>query len=208
MATTAATKDGQVTAQQTEVFSLPPLEIKVVDLYIVGDSELITHAWSEKAKRQMREKQQRQATAARAAKDPDAEYQAAFYRTADGQPALQAIAFKNAAVQAASQIKSLTKVFLRGTFHVVGDLVPIDGEPYMREDMVRVGMGTADIRYRPGFLAWSTTLRVRFNSRVISLEQLVQLFDQAGFSVGVGEWRPEKDGHCGMFHVESLKEVA
>jgi hypothetical protein len=31
----------------------------------------------------------------------------------------------------------------------------------------------------------------------------VNLFNVAGFAVGVGEWRPERDGSNGMFHVQT-----
>ena len=95
-------------------------------------------------------------------------------------------------------------VFLRGAFHVEGDLVHVEGEPQRREDMVRVGMGTADIRYRPEFPKWATELDVSYNSRALAAEQIVNLFEIAGFAVGVGEWRPEKDGQFGRFRVEAI----
>jgi len=44
---------------------IKPLEIEVVELAIVGTTPLITHCWSEKAKRQMLEKQQKKATKAK-----------------------------------------------------------------------------------------------------------------------------------------------
>jgi len=71
----------------------------------------------------------------------------------------------------------------------------------MREDMVRVGMGVADIRYRPQFDPWAAKVRIAFNAAAISPEQIANLLDIAGFGVGVGEWRPEKDGSFGRFHV-------
>lgn len=194
-------------AKSATVLEIPPLVTTTVVLRIVGDSELITHQWSEKAKRQMLAKQTKQAVVQKEAKDPASDYEGAFYRLPDGSPALRTIAFKASAVDAATQLKSLTKVYLRGAFHTLGELVKIDGEPYMREDMVRVGMGTADIRYRPGFPSWSVDLPIRFNPNAITLEQLVHLFNQAGFSCGVGEWRPQKDGPYGMFHVEGVTEV-
>ena len=92
---------------------------------------------------------------------------------------------------------------LRGSFHIEGELVEIKGKPNMREDMVRIGMGTADIRYRPEFKEWSVTLPLRYNADKISLDQIVNMFNLAGFGVGVGEWRPEKDGTHGMFHVQT-----
>ena len=191
-----------------QTLELPPLDMRTVIIRVVGDSELITHAWSEKAKREMRDKQMGKAQTRKEPKNPDAEYEAAFYRMPDGTPAVPAIAFKAAAVDAATQLSGVTKVFLRGAFHVVGEYLPIEGEPRMREDMVRVGMGTADLRYRPGFPAWAVNVPVRFNTRAITLEQLANLFRQAGFSVGICEWRPSKDGAFGMFHVEALDEVA
>lgn len=173
-----------------------------VDLELVGDSPLIVHAWSAKAKREMLEKQMKKARASKAAKDPEQDYLDAFYRTTDGRPAFPVIAFKAAAVSAGGRFSDGLKMTeLRGAFHIEGELVPIDGEPNMREDMVRVGMGTADIRYRPEFKSWRVTLPIRYNADAISLDQLVNIFNLAGFGVGVGEWRPEKDGQYGMFHV-------
>ena len=57
----------------------------------------------------------------------------------------------------------LKMTFLRGAFHVPGELTRIEGEPRPREDMVRVGMGTADIRYRGEFDPWAVDLNVKFN---------------------------------------------
>jgi hypothetical protein len=190
-----------------QVLELPEPSIEIVRLRIVGDSELITHAWSEKARAMMRGKQTGAAQQGREPKNPEQEYQGAFYRLLGGAPAMPTIAFKNSAVTAVTQINGLTKVAARGMFHTVGELVEIEGNPYMREDMVRVGMGTADIRYRPGFPEWAVTLTVRYNTRAMTLQQLVHLFNQAGFSTGVGEWRPERDGSFGMFHVEAVDEV-
>jgi hypothetical protein len=63
-------------------------------------------------------------------------------------------------------------------------------------------MGTADLRYRAEFKKWKTTLTIRYNSRAISAEQITNMFQNAGFAIGVGEWRPQKDGRNGMFHVQ------
>lgn len=195
-------------ATEPQVITLPPLEIRTVLVRLVGDSPLITHAWSEKAKAMMRDKQMGKAQSGKEPKNPEAECEAATYRCANGAPGLPTIAFKAAAVDAATQVSGLTKTFLRGAFHTVGELVEIEGTPRMREDMVRVGMGTADLRYRPEFEEWAVTLPVRYNTRSITLEQLMHLFNQAGFSVGVGEWRPAKDGTYGMFSVASVVEVS
>jgi hypothetical protein len=183
--------------------SLPKLDIREIELTLEGDSPLICHKWSEKAKRLILDKQMGKASEGREHKNPEEDYRESLYRLPDGSGyGFPAIAFKNAAVTACTSLgKSITKVAARQAFHVVGELVRIEGEPRPREDMVRVGMGTADIRYRGEFPEWRVRLRVRYNARVLSDEQVVNLFNVAGFAVGVGEWRSERDGSYGLFHV-------
>lgn len=195
-------------ATEPSVIEIPPIEVRTYVFRIIGDSPLICHAWSQKAKLEMLDKQMGKARGKKEPKNPDQDYEGAFYRLPDGAPGFPTIAFKAAAVNAARQVEGLTMTFLRGAFHTVGELVAIEGTPRMREDMVRVGMGTADIRFRPEWAEWTINLVVRLNTRSLTLEQLVHLFNQAGFSVGVGEWRPEKDGRNGMFHVEGVQEVS
>ena len=193
---------------------IPPIETKTVQLKIVGDSPLIVHAWSEKAKRQMLEKQMKKASSGREAKDPFMDFCESLYWL-DGMPesptmddvvkarfGFPTLAFKAAAVDAGYQQGILAKkTTARGAFHIIGEFAEIESIPEMREDMVRVGMGTADIRYRGEFKNWSTTLTITYNPRAISLEQIANLLNMGGFSNGVGEWRPSKDGSYGTFHV-------
>ena len=96
----------------------------------------------------------------------------------------------------------------KGAFHVNRgqDLVQIkvSGKPVMREDMVRLsGPGNpADFRYRASYEKWSVILNIEYNHDVISPQQIAHLFNNAGFSVGVGENRPGKSGDTwGMFKV-------
>jgi hypothetical protein len=90
----------------------------------------------------------------------------------------------------------------RTAFHIEGDLLRINGEPRPREDMVRLQGNTADIRYRGEFVEWSIDLPITYNARIVSAEQIVAMLDAGGFGTGIGEWRPEKDGQFGRFHVE------
>lgn len=193
--------------QGTDLVDLKKINIQRVLIDIVGDSPLIVHAWSAKAKKEMLDKQMKKAKTAREAKDPMRDYEEAFYRLPDGTPAFPTIAFKSAAVSAGGRFsEGLKMTELRGAFFVEGEYVEIIGDPSMREDMVRVGMGTADIRYRPEFKQWKVQLPIKYNADKISLDQLVNIFNLAGFGVGVGEWRPERDGQYGMFHVETKLE--
>lgn len=206
-------------AKTSTAIELPPLNIQTIDVPIIGDGGLICHAWSAKARKQMLDKQMKRATAGKAAKDPWQDFTETLYWL-DGMPdaateediingrfGFPSVAFKSAAVTAVTSMGGMTKVMARQCFHIVGEFVEILGPPpSMREDMVRVGMGTADIRHRAEFEPWGAILRVQHNANVISAEQVVSLIEAGGFGVGVGDWRPEKDGVSGRFHVAKTGE--
>lgn len=192
---------------------IPKIDIRQMQIRLVGDSPLITHRWSEKAKKEMLDKQMKKAKTAKEAKDPHADYVASLYWLTD-KPAnptekdiakakfgMPCVAFKAAAVGACRFSDGIKMTEARGAFHVVGEYAEIEGKPRMRDDMVRINMGTADIRFRGEFMPWSVSLVVSYNGAALSAEQIVNLFNIAGFGVGVGEWRPEKDGSYGRFHV-------
>lgn len=184
----------------TQKIELPALKIEQITLMLIGDSPLIVHAWSEKAKKQMLDKQMKKATKGREAKDPEADYEACFYRTPTGAYGFPAIGVKAAMVSAARYVDAKMTV-LRGAFHIDDEMLTVIGEPRPREDMVRVGLGAADIRYRPEFPEWRIPVTIKFNTSAVSPEQIANLLNVAGFGVGIGEWRPERNGSYGRFHV-------
>jgi len=186
---------------------IPGMNIKHSEIFLVSDSPLISHRWSEKSKKEIRDKQQKKAKTARDVRDPNAEFEDSLYHIEGGGYGFPAVAFKAAAVNACSHVDGITKVHARGAFHIMCELVTIEGDkPIQREDMVRVGMGVADLRYRGEFKKWHCKIPVRYNANVLSLEQITNIFDTAGFSTGVGEWRPQKNGDYGMFHVARGKD--
>lgn len=200
-------------------FELPPLDLQDMTITIVGDTPLIVHAWSQKAKGLMLAKQTKAASRGREAKDPREDFLASSYRLEDGRHGIPAVGIKNAAVTACTSIAGITKVAARQSFFIIAAraqikgafdgavasnaLVPLlaSGPPVMREDLVRVGMGVADLRYRAEYYPWACEFTVRFNKLVLSPEQIINLLDTAGFAVGLHEWRPERDGDHGQFHV-------
>ena len=161
-------------AKTTErVIELKRMNLQRTEITLVGDSSLIVHAWSAKAKKEMLDTQRKKAKGPKQAKDPERDYQEAFYRTEDGKPGFPCVAFKSAAVSAGGRFADGMKMTeLRGMFHVQDELVEIIGEPNMREDMVRVGMGKADIRYRPEFKEWKVVLKIQYNADAVSLEHV------------------------------------
>ena len=202
---------------------IPPLNIKIMEVLLIGDSPLIVHAWSHKAKKEMLDKQMKQAKGAREAKNPLADFESSLYRM-DGGYGFPSVAFKNSAVTAGTSVSGITKIAARQAFHILGEDTDIDGafvgsksrvnlvkingpEPTIREDMVKIAMGTADLRYRGEFVDWHAKVLVRYNANVLSESQILNLLNASGFAVGVGELRPEKNGQYGMFHVGTERDL-
>lgn len=181
---------------------------------IIGTSPLIVHKWSDKAKRQMLDAQQGR-KAPKTIRDPQEDYESSLYRTADGY-GFPVLAFKAATVGAARFFgKSVRMTELRQFLFMTGVpsedgsalLVPIVGGPKMREDMVRVGMGGTDLRYRAEFIDWSAVLTITYVTTAIDKGSVLSLIDAGGMGVGVGEWRPEKKGQNGCYAVDESRNV-
>lgn len=219
--------------KKIETVEIKPIEMNTVEVTLIGDTPLIMHAWSEKAKRMMLEAQQGKAKGKKKeVKNPVDDFIQSMYWL-NGMPDTkgkdeedceelfaQAIqngarfgfpvtAFKQAAISAAYRMGwTKDKMSLRGVFFIesdFGDMAEIVSDtPEMREDMVKIGMGTADIRYRGEFKNWKTTFRIKYNvNGQYSLENILNILNAGGMVCGVGEWRPERDGQFGMFHVKT-----
>jgi hypothetical protein len=212
--------------KKNEVIEITPIRIKKATLRIVGDSPLIVHAWSEKAKREMLDKQMgKNQTKKKAAKNPVEDFINSMYwmtekpQKMDEESYEEAIAngakfgfpvsgLKQSAISAAYRMGWVKdKMGLRGTFFIDADedgLIEIKGDaPIMREDMVKVGMGTADIRYRGEIRNWYADITISYNELgKFNLQDIINVLNAGGFVCGLGEWRPERDGQYGMFHVE------
>lgn len=212
-----------------EVVGIKPLEIKKAKIKIVGDTPLIVHAWSEKAKKMMLDAQTKATkTKAKDIRDPYDDFIQSLYWL-EGKPEESTVeAFEqavkngakwgfpvgaikqagNAAAYRSGWVKN--QMELRGSYFLnteFGEMAEIKGSiPEIREDMVRIGMGSADLRYRGEFKNWYMDLVIEYNSGGnLTLDQIVNVINAGGYIVGIGEWRPEKDGTFGRYHVEAAE---
>lgn len=171
--------------------------IRQVTIPITGISPLIVHAWSEKSKKMIADKQAGKAKNKKhEIRQPEEEYEAAKHVSVSGWEGFPAAGFKAAMIRGAKMIGMVMKD-TQTAFFINADceetqLVRIHGESRMRTDMVRVGMGASDIRYRPEYPEWYAELNIEFNEGIISIDQIHQLVKAAGYGCGVGEMRPEK----------------
>lgn len=210
-----------------QLIQIPEIKIKEANVTIVGNSPLIINKFSEKSKRQILEKQMKKAKAPKEAKIPfydfvqslhwvtpmpdfegktEEEIKEIFNKAIeDGAKfGFPTVGIKQSAISAAYRGGlAKNKVSLQGAFHIKGELATIEGELTMREDYVKIPMGGADIVYRGEFKeGWKSTFTVMYDEGVISLEQIIQMINLGGFSVGIGDWRTERGGNFGMFHCE------
>jgi hypothetical protein len=189
--------------------SLKPIARAKMTFGIRGTSPIIMHQWSEKAKSMMRDKQQAgKKTRERELRKPEDEAEAATYRTEGGDVGIPAMAFKSSILTAAHKDIGIEKTLVRKALFLIckdpGLVIAFSecDEPIVREDMVRVGMGAADLRYRPEFRNWKCVVELEIDAELLQAGDVLALIGRAGFGVGLCEWRPEKGGEFGRYEVD------
>lgn len=212
------------TKKTEEIIEIRPLDIQLVKVRIVGDSPLIVHAWSEKAKRMLIDKK---SVDKKEQRDPFGDFVNSLYWLEErpkkatpeefekavqngakwGFPVGSIKQAGNAAAYRMGWVKN--QMGLRGAYFLkteYGEMAEIKGSiPEIREDMVRIGQGSADVRYRGEFKTWYMDMILEFNaSGTITLEEILNVINAGGYMVGLGEWRPERDGSFGKFHIETI----
>lgn len=201
-------------------------KFKTFSVWIIGDTPLITHAWSEKAKREMLAKQVKAPKAGKDARDPQTDFVNSLYEMGDGTYGFPAMGVKNCILSAAHKDKGIAKTAVVSALWINAQMVrtrpalagaicdmPLlriyGGDPEMREDMVKIGQGIkkiASLAYRGQFTVWAFKVTGRFNESVLNTEQLAFLIDECGLSCGLGEWRNERHGMFGAFHRATAEE--
>jgi hypothetical protein len=201
---------------------------KRFELWLIGDTPLITHAWSHKAKLEMLQKQVKAPKSGKEARDPQADFVSSLYEIGDGVYGFPAMGVKNCILSAAHKDKGIPRSVVQSALWIDSTMartlsatpgaicdLPLlriyGSQPEMREDMVRVGSGlnkTASLAYRGQFTTWAFRLSGRFNASVLNEEALSFLIIEAGASYGLGEWRPERRGPFGTFRLASAEESA
>ncbi|MDP3910886.1 MAG: hypothetical protein Q8Q14_10900 [Gemmatimonadales bacterium] len=202
MATKAKRAEVQTERQD---LTIPPIDVKMAGFTIRGISPVLSHALGGYEGKSMEGPKNKQKT-----RDLEAEFRASLYPVPGhaGAFGIPAAAFKSAIVDACRYVDGMKATLVRGALYVLGDVIEIrDAKPRLRRDVARIGRfptRTPDLRVRGEFpLPWSALLPIRFSASVLSVPQIANLLNNAGFSVGVGDWRPAKCGSFGQFSVAS-----
>lgn len=198
------TKMAATSAKAKKSIVMPSLKLERARLRLIGLTPLIVNNFAEKAKTEIAERQQGKATMKKAARDPEAEYEAARILDSQGRDCIKASYLKMCCLSSFRFSDDFKRTELTGAFFVEGNLIPLDFEERsMRTDPVRISGGTTTLRYRPMYTGWSVGLSVVYQSNFISTEQLLNMFRTSGFAVGLCEWRPEKNGDMGRFKIDA-----
>jgi hypothetical protein len=170
---------------------------------------LICNRKTERQAKLITDKQTGKPNAGKQQRNLELEYKESMYKIKGGGYGFPACAFVEAAVSACTSLgkKVISKTQARQAFRVVGhELVKLAGKPEKHIELVRRPPRTGGLGpcWRAKFSKWSTKITIKFNACVLSVEEVANLFNLAGFAVGVGDGRPEKTGgrSFGMFHVE------
>lgn len=204
-------------------------EWKRFELWLIGDTPLITHAWSEKAKLDMLDDQKKIARE-KTPRDPEADFVSSLYELRPGSQTygFPATGIKDCVMSVAHKDRGVPQTVARANTIFKAPIYQVraaqagakcnmplvriwGGEPVMREDMVRVGVGmrkTATLAYRAEFWPWAIKVRGVLNVRAIPTQALLFLARHAGITVGIGDWRNAKKGVFGAFHIANPEEVA
>ena len=178
---------------------------------IRGTSPYVQCKFSEKAKEDIKKKQEEGSTAKRGekrqAKDFKACYEAAIHRSTEGWCGIPASAFRNAMISACRTVgyqmtRAKLAVFIEADgFDPDGTgLVKITkGQPKQHEAIGRNTTGVCDIRVRamwePG---WEAEIRVKFDADLLRIEDITNLLMRVGMQVGVGEGRHDSRASNGL----------
>lgn len=196
-------------------------------VWIVGETPLITHAWSEKARREMLSKQVKSIKGGgKEARDPEADFVSSLYSMDGDSYGFPAMGVKNCILSAAHKDRGIARTAVMGALWIDAEMtrtrpalagavcdMPLlriyGSKPEMREDMVKIGAGlskTANLAYRGQFTTWAMLITGKFNTSVLNAESLAFLFQESGISSGLGEWRNERKGVFGSFRLATAEE--
>lgn len=199
--------------------------------WLVGTTPLIVHAWSEKARREMLQKQTKATKTGKVARTPEEDFVNSLYEMGEEKNGKKYYGFpvtgiKNAILSSAHKDKGIPRSTVMSALWLDADMVrtrpalqsaicdmPLvrlwASEPEMREDMVKIGAGLnkkANLAYRGQFTTWAIKIEGQFNATVLPEKALAFLIAEAGVGIGIGEWRNEKRGLFGSFHLATPEE--
>lgn len=183
-------------------------QVQIVELtrakivyHIVGETPLLMNSMSVKAQRELLLPRGRKTAAEKQGSlkhDPLQEYRDSIYRARKGSETVLALMntqFKAALCTAALDVPGAKKAQIgRLTSIEGGERLALYGVPEVMCSVVRSAdiNKTPDIRTRCIVPRWACKVEVTYTIPVLNATVISSLFATAGYTMGVGDWRPQK----------------
>lgn len=183
-------------------------QVQIVELkrarivyHVVGETPLLMNSMSVKAQRELLLPRGRKTAVEKQGSlkhEPLQEYRDSIYRARRGSDTVLALLntqFKAALCTAALDIPGAKKAQIgRLTSIEGGERLPLYGVPEIFCSVVRSAdiNKTPDIRTRCIVPRWACTVEVTYTVPVLNATVISSLFATAGYTMGVGDWRPQK----------------
>jgi hypothetical protein len=145
--------------------------------------------------------------------EPEAEAEAGCYRLEDGTCCLKGEAFRGAILGAAGAWKAAKRATMKSHLAhivIVEELVPLtypDGQVIKEYSIDRrraIVQKQGIIRCRPRFEQWRAPFTIEFDPMLIkNPRMIVDILADGGNRIGVGDYRPQRNGFFGRFRVVS-----
>ena len=198
--------------ENKEAIQIQPIKKGILKVKIgaIDGSTLITHRLATEVVDKFMSRETGKA-AKKELRNYDEEYESCFYYTEDKKYGFPASGFMSAMLDACVPL-DVAKTQVKRSIRLLGDIYELKYKKVNRriDNPRRSGRNsTPDTRYRPEFVGWTCELIVQYDVNQITPDQIINLINQAGFSTGVGDWRPgspKSSGIHGMFEVMTTKQ--
>ena len=210
--------------KKVEVLELKSLDIKTAQVTIVGDGDLVLNKMNDVTSRELidiRKDKAKNVTEKanewesiitaihwRDGKPTDFSEEGMKKALKENAPCLTAFGLKKSFGQAVVQngIDTYSTKFNAGMNIVAsGNLVPIKFAKHLIDEKLMSPKRGAPVLVRLNrFTGWSAAFTIQYTGAVYSLEQIVNIINMAGFSIGIGSGRTS--GY-GRYHVENVEAI-
>ena len=197
---------------KTTVTIRPPRFAQAEFLITGVDGPYCQNKFSNKAKKMIEDKQRAGTRAkkggAKEARNFEADFLAAQYKSREGWNGIPAAAFRMAMISACRLVQYKMTLAKMSLFIIPDGVDVEDGTPLVRimseaAPVMRIHplpnfSGVVDLRARPFWDHWHALVKVRYDSDLFTLDDVTNLLSRVGQQVGIGEGRNDSKNSAGQ----------
>jgi len=196
--------------KETEII-VNPIQVATMKVKIIGLSPFLSNKMSEDTKLMLLNKQLGKGSETNKIRNPNKEVEEKIHNMGKNKVGVPIFAIKEALVESAPYIDGLDKKKVKGSVYIIPEengLVELKYKKMVINESTTRDSGrnqTPRTTFRPEFQDWSSEFSIKYNSRQITPEHIINLLKIAGFHMGIGSWRPQCSGSFGMFDISYTK---